>query len=236
MTVVVAATAVAHGIAALMLWRRRPVRPFRPAPSLLAVVPVRRRWPAVVALAAAGAAFSFPWGAVCGAVVPLLRRAVEGRARRRRAVALAEDVEVLVVLCELALLGGVSLQRALADAAPWCAAEIAGVVDELLGRVAHGGVLADELDALAAGPYPALGGLARVVGATERYGTPASAGLAVLVAEHRLDRARRLEAEARRVPVQLLVPLVGGVLPAFVLLSVAPMLAGALGHLRGGWG
>ena len=48
----------------------------------------------------------------------------------------------------------------------------------------------------------------------------------------RLARQIRAEEAARRVPVRLLFPLVLCVLPAFALLTVAPLLAGALRSLR----
>jgi tight adherence protein C len=53
-----------------------------------------------------------------------------------------------------------------------------------------------------------------------------------LATDVRADRRRRAEEAARRVPVKLLFPLVLCVLPAFALLTVAPLLAGALGSLR----
>ena len=68
--------------------------------------------------------------------------------------------------------------------------------------------------------------------ASERYGAPVAAGLERLAGEVRRDRRRRAEEAARRVPVKLLFPLVGCTLPAFGLLTVAPLIAGALRALR----
>jgi tight adherence protein C len=70
-----------------------------------------------------------------------------------------------------------------------------------------------------------------LVGA-ERYGTPLLPGLDRLAVDARLDRRRRAEEAARRVPVKLLFPLVLCVLPAFGLLTMTPLLAGALDALR----
>jgi tight adherence protein C len=53
-------------------------------------------------------------------------------------------------------------------------------------------------------------------------------GLERLSLELRLDRRRRAEIEARRVPVRLLAPLVVCVLPAFALLTVVPLLVASL--------
>jgi tight adherence protein C len=68
--------------------------------------------------------------------------------------------------------------------------------------------------------------------ASERYGAPVGAGLERLAAEVRADTRRRAETAARRVPVKLLFPLVVCILPAFGLLTVAPLVAGALRSLR----
>ena len=49
-----------------------------------------------------------------------------------------------------------------------------------------------------------------------------------LAAEVRADARRRAEARARTIPVRLCFPLVACVLPAFVLLTVAPVVLGGL--------
>lgn len=67
---------------------------------------------------------------------------------------------------------------------------------------------------------------------SDRYGAPLGDALARLAAETRADRRRRAEEAARRVPVKLLFPLVCCVLPAFGLLTVAPLLAGSFTALR----
>lgn len=60
------------------------------------------------------------------------------------------------------------------------------------------------------------------------YGVALTPGLDRLGLELRLDRRRRAELEARRVPVRLLGPLVACILPAFALLTVVPLLAASL--------
>lgn len=71
-------------------------------------------------------------------------------------------------------------------------------------------------------------GLAHVLVDHLRYGVPLAPALERLSLELRLDRRRRAEEAARRVPVRLLAPLVTCILPAFGLLTVVPLLAASL--------
>jgi tight adherence protein C len=73
--------------------------------------------------------------------------------------------------------------------------------------------------------------LAAVMADHLRYGTPLGPSLDRLALELRLDRRRLAEQEARRVPVRLLAPLVVCILPAFGLLSVAPLVISSLAAL-----
>ena len=57
-----------------------------------------------------------------------------------------------------------------------------------------------------------------------RYGTPVVPALERAAIEIRLTQRRVLEERARRLPVQLLFPLVFCCLPAFALLTVAPFV------------
>jgi tight adherence protein C len=108
-------------------------------------------------------------------------------------------------------------------------------VDQLgavVGRVDRGTTVADALDGL-----PAIAGahahsLVSVLVSAERYGTALLPALDRLAVEARFERRRRAEEAARRIPVKLLFPLVFCILPAFGALTVAPLIAGALGSLR----
>lgn len=65
----------------------------------------------------------------------------------------------------------------------------------------------------------------------DRYGTPLLPALERVAIEARARRRRRAEEAARRLPITLLFPLVLTTFPAFVLLTVVPLLAGSLGSL-----
>ena len=67
--------------------------------------------------------------------------------------------------------------------------------------------------------------------AAERYGAAVGARLERLALDARLAHRRRAEEAARRLPVQLLFPLVGCILPAFGLLTVVPLLAASMPRL-----
>jgi hypothetical protein len=71
-------------------------------------------------------------------------------------------------------------------------------------------------------------GLGDVLADHLRYGVPLVPALERLGLEERLDRRRRAELDARRVPVRLLAPLVLCTLPAFALLTVVPLLGASL--------
>lgn len=58
----------------------------------------------------------------------------------------------------------------------------------------------------------------------ERYGTSLSDTLRVLADESRGQQTRRLKEQAQKIPVKMLFPLVTMVLPAFLILTVGPLM------------
>jgi tight adherence protein C len=78
---------------------------------------------------------------------------------------------------------------------------------------------------------PPVRPLVDVLLASERYGVPLGERLDRVAHDARLERRRRGEERARRVPVLLLFPLVLCVLPAFAFLTVVPLLVGSLPDL-----
>lgn len=201
-----------------------PPQPRRPSSSQLRVVGVLIM--AVITMAGAPLVAALLAGT---AWIVGRRRSVRTRRERERAVARSlPDVVDLLLLCTSA---GLSLpvahpllaQRAPRplDAALRTAATEAGAgrprADALLDAMAPFGDRAERF--------------AHVLVDHLRYGMPLTPGLERLGAELRIDRRRRAEEDARRVPVRLLLPLVSCVLPAFALLTVVPLLAASLRSL-----
>jgi tight adherence protein C len=223
----------------VLAWQHRPaperVRTLAPAgPTVVrpALGPAARRW----AAAAVGGALSLVVLPVAAPlVVPLAWGAPVLRARRRAgtaAVALQRALPETIDLLRLAVGAGCNVPLAAAavgrrGAGP-VAAELAWVADQVDG----GRRCADALDDAAARLGPAARPLLAALAASDRYGASLDDTLARLAADARADRRRRAEEAARRVPVRLLFPLVLLVLPAFALLTVAPLVAGGLGSLR----
>jgi pilus assembly protein TadC len=98
------------------------------------------------------------------------------------------------------------------------------------GHVRRGGTTAEALGLLSSAG-PALRPLVEAMAQHDRYGSPLLPALERVAIEARARRRRRAEEAARRLPVTLLLPLVLTTFPAFVLLTVVPLLAGSLGSL-----
>jgi tight adherence protein C len=81
------------------------------------------------------------------------------------------------------------------------------------------------------GEGPTLNGLVAAIQASEHYGVALAPSLDSLAVDARLMRRRSIETKARRLPVVLLFPLVVCVLPAFVLLTIVPLLFSGLSSI-----
>ena len=157
------------------------------------------------------------------------------RARRdehRRLAALAADVPDVVDLFVLAVGAGLTVPLAVATVGRRASGPLAAELRRVCDDVGVGRRLAEALDEMPSRAGEAVRPLVAALVASERYGAPLSAGLERLAAEVRRDRRRKAEEVARRIPVKLLFPLVGCTLPAFALLTVAPLIAGAVRSLH----
>jgi tight adherence protein C len=186
---------------------------------------------AAAAAAMAALPLWVPLAPLVGAAVWAWPGVAAERAGRRRQEAAAASLPEVVDLFALAVAAGLTVPLALAAVARRAAGPLGDGLRRAAGEVALGRRTADALDDLAADVEPARP-LTSALAASERYGIALGPSLERLAAEVRAQRRRRSEEAARRVPVKLLFPLVLCTLPAFALLTVAPLIAGALETLR----
>lgn len=143
---------------------------------------------------------------------------------RRRLGQLAAVTPEVIDLLSVALGSGGTVVQALRLVVARGPEPIREPVSEFNERLRAGTPLASALidlaDSLGA-PY--RGTIAALVG-TERDGAPISLLLARLGDEARATRRRQAEAQARRLPVQLLFPLVVCSLPAVLIGAVVPLI------------
>jgi len=155
-----------------------------------------------------------------------------GRRERQRLGALAADLPDVVDLLNLAVGAGLTVGLAVAHVARRGSGPLAAELYAITEEVALGRRLADAIEDLPGRAGEAVRPLVGALVASERYGAPLVTGLERLAGEVRRDHRRRAEEEARKVPVKLLFPLVTCTLPAFGLLTVAPLIASAVRSLR----
>lgn len=230
---VVAVARMAHrrgGCRVQVLRQGSSPRASRRVPLPHTVVKARR-------LAVAGAALlglvAFPALALVtltGLCVTVVTRTRASRRRARDEV----DAELTWVVDALAVAvsSGLNLVLALEVVARRSTGSVAVALRGALRSTAHGTRLADALDDVLVAHGEAWRPLVTVLAHSERYGAPLVEPLNRLAEDLRHRRQRRSEEEARRMPVKLLFPLVVCILPAFGLLTVAPLIAGGLRSLR----
>jgi pilus assembly protein TadC len=121
---------------------------------------------------------------------------------------------------------------ALATIEPHVHPVVGRAIAAVTARVRTGERLTDALDAF----VDALGtralGFTSTIAMAERTGLPLGPMVDRIADDARLHRRRRAESAARELPVRLALPLVLCTLPAFVLVSIAPLLIGALSSLH----
>lgn len=159
------------------------------------------------------------------------RRTASRRLSRlgRRSATAPSDLAAAVDLLAVAVTAGYSLHGAVRMAG----AEGSGPTAAALGRVVaafdRGMPLADGLAGLAAELGPAARPLSTTLSVAASSGTPLGPALQRLADAERRRTRRAAEARARRLPVLLLGPLVGLVLPAFVVLTLVPAALSSIG-------
>jgi tight adherence protein C len=157
------------------------------------------------------------------------RRHLRLRAEARRAVERSlPDAVDLFLLCTT---GGMSLPLSHPAVARRLDGPVGRALVEADRRAAAGTPRGDALVAALQPLGDRAAALGRVLADHLRYGVPLGPSLDRLGLELRIDRRRRSEEAARKVPVRLLGPLVACTLPAFALLTVVPLLVASLQRL-----
>jgi len=184
-------------------------------------------------LAAAPLVAVMPVAAPAAALVSWSWPGVQARRdERRRLATMASALPDVVDLFVLAVGAGLTVPLAVEMVARRADGPLGAELRRVVADVGVGRRLADALEDVPGRGGESVRPLTAALIASERYGAPLTAGLERLAGEVRRDRRRRAEEAARRIPVKLLFPLVGCTLPAFALLTVAPLFAGAVRSLR----
>lgn len=153
----------------------------------------------------------------------VLRRRLKRR-REDLTAALPDAVDLLAVCSHAGLNTALSLQRVAARTPGPLGEELERALKEIdlgmpriraLQRLADRTAVA-ELEAMVA-----------VLSNAERFGSRVSGSLEAFSSEIRSRKKRRAEEQARKAPVKILFPLVFLILPAFILLTVVPLLLSA---------
>jgi tight adherence protein C len=171
-----------------------------------------------------------PFAALAGFAVPGLRLTRAARARRAGA---DRELPLLLDLLAAASSAGLSGQLALHRALEATQGPLAEELSAAMRRVDLGGRWRNELEATADRlDLPDLRRAIAILTRSDTIGSSLADALGELARESR-DARRTLVAErARKAPVKMLFPLVFLVLPAFLLLTVVPVLVTTLGSIR----
>lgn len=224
------------GVERALALRPRRARAALPLSDVLttaaAAIPSRRHAIAVLAMTVVVGAVFPP----AGLAVLLAACARPVAARRRQhaelAVAVERDVADVVALVGLAVSAGCNLPGALDAAARHADGPVGLALRGALTSSQRGERLADALELMPDRLGEAVRPFVAALVSCDRYGAALGPTLDRLAIEVRTTSRQRAEAAARRLPVQLLFPLVTCILPAFALLTVAPLIAGSLRGLR----
>jgi hypothetical protein len=128
-----------------------------------------------------------------------------------------------VDLLHLAVTAGHSLHTAVAAVGEAGTGPVSLALAGAVERHRRGARLVDSLEELPTRHGPALRPLTTTLCVAASSGSPLAPALQRLADAERRRLRRRTEERVRRLPVLLLAPLVGLILPAFVLLAVVPV-------------
>ncbi len=157
-----------------------------------------------------------------------LRRAIETeRSKFRKSFPDAVD------LLAIALMAGMNPYRAFRTVGSARPTGCEKVFEDIEKRLRSGATVTEALRAVAHNEgNPELAALYRAIAGAERLGYPLGPTLMRLSGDLREREIRFAQSQARKAPVKVLFPLVFCVLPAFVLLTVVPVLVDTFTVIR----
>lgn len=192
-------------------------------------------WAQPVMLITVGVVSVLVLGPVAGLVLvgalAVVRSTLERRVQARRLAERDRAVPDLIDLFAIAASAGHPVHRCVEVVTPRSPLVLRASLLRTLDRLDVGVPLRRSLTELGEDLGPLGATLTEALSASLVTGAPLGVTLADVAAAARDQRRREAEIQARRLPVQLLLPLVGCILPAFALLAVVPLLAGSLGSL-----
>jgi tight adherence protein C len=154
----------------------------------------------------------------------------------RRATAAARQVSMhfpdSLDLLVLSIRAGYLPAQAIGEIVPYLPEPLRHAFAAVSAAMRRGDRFADALTQLRVQLGPIAQPLVDSLSAADRYGLPLAPVLERLAFEARQQRRRDADATARELPVRLAMPLVLCTLPSFVLLSIVPLLLGALSSLH----
>lgn len=166
-----------------------------------------------------------PVGALVGYRIPRTVLTSRGRRRKAEMAAALPDLVDLLAICSHA---GLNISLSLKRVVPRMPGPLGREIQRALEEIELGVPRSQALQNLAArNGVPELEALVRVLLNSERFGTQVAASLETFSADVRGRLKRSAEEQARKAPVKILFPLVFLILPAFILLTVVPLLVSA---------
>jgi Flp pilus assembly protein TadB len=169
--------------------------------------------------------------ALAGVCVPLLSRVREQRSSRARLTVLRARLPDAMDFLVVAGAAGLAPRQALGLVAQRGPPELRPAFAEVVARAGRGEPWARAVPHLVSSVGEPARAIVHAIVAAEQDGAPMGTVLSRLADDARRQRRHDLEAAVRRLPVRLSFPLVCCSLPAFVLLTVVPLVAAGLRRL-----
>jgi Flp pilus assembly protein TadB len=166
-------------------------------------------------------------GGVCWWVTGRMEPYAVRRRRKRLAAAVPQVVDLMAACLGAGLSPSAALEHVAAAVGPPAAEELASVSARLRFGVDPATVWRDLAQ------HPQLGGLGRALARAVETGASVADAMQRLSEDLRRTARSDVESRARAVGVKAAVPLGICLLPAFVLVGVVPLVAGAVGVLTG---